>query len=68
MTPDMIEALLTEALGRAPSAPDLERTVALATLALDGLDRCRPLIDFDDEIVGFEATLEALGNDQEEKA
>lgn len=68
MTPEMIEALLTEALGSAPSTPDWERTVALATLALDGLDRCRPLIDFDDEIAGFDATLEALGDDQEEKA
>jgi hypothetical protein len=64
----MIETLLTEALGSAPSAPDLKRTIALATQALDGLDRCRPLIDFDDEIAGFEATLEALGDDPEEKA
>ncbi len=68
MTPEMIEALLTEALGSAPSAPDRERTVALATLARDGLDRCRPLIDFDEEIAGFEATLETLGDDGEEKA
>lgn len=68
MTPDMIEVMLTEALGSAPSTPDLERTIALASLALDGLDRCRPLIDFDDEIASFEAMLEALGDDPEEKA
>lgn len=65
MTPEMVETMLREALGGAPSKEDLERTIALALAALDGLDRCRPLLDFDDEVSSFEAVLETLVDDRE---